>query len=790
MQWNMPDEQFCGLLEWDHPVLAGIDGSTPAAARALAAAGAICRQVPRTLTVPARVPRILEIWKTDYPDDIAACQDLLEQTVFFDAGTSCRNRVQAAQARPCTRLRQGYAGREQPQDPGTRRERPLCGRQPLDCGAEDAAFHRRAESVTDSSDTPPDYTWIAGRNLRAMQTNRHQAMRAAARLFALTGDRRYLDLAVDLIRTFVREAPPCPDGPAPAWASWMAGYTGMEVIRASHVMENWLLALPILVPHLSDEDCLVFLKALACGADYHLNCWRHGFFHNYTRHGVRAAAGVGLALPMFRDARKWLQLGIDRFFGDMTEPPDCLDDGYTRESLGYQCVNAYVTAKWYLLCRAHGIEVPEAYVSRLQAMFDLAARAIKPDGSHPCQGETTPDNAHEHYILEHEMLHLGAALFDRPDWRAAAGSLNDDRLASDWLWLIDPRDYDRYKTMPAARLQDRSLPAGRSECKLYTLRAGRGMDALCVQTWGLSPRNHGHHDALHLEVYGLGRTLISDSGFASYSAGLREHACQPQRHSSIHLAGLHPGSLHIHNDACTRELLWHEDDDVIACGLDNRLYMDYAIRRFAVLLKQQGVVAVVDTVRPAPQTPEAPAACKAIETRFAFHTPVMDVAREGLAIRSQHVPDAPVRLHVPNDRDAAGEGGALYGWSEICRALNWSQSEANAQVRPLLTDPNLSLAVQQDVVCVAGGTVDRPVAVYSRRCGSAGGDRAGGAAGGGWPYVQAWEVRPVQGTGPVQVAVLSARIADAGEVEIAADGVRVVLQDVNGPGVRLALQRG
>jgi hypothetical protein len=715
MQWNMSDEQFCNLLDWRHPVLAEIDAHLPTVDKALAAAAAIRRVTPRTLTIPARVPELLTIWQSDYPDDIASCRDLLERTV----------------------LDQAHAW--QPD--------------------------------------PANYAHINEKNLRHMMTHRHQAMVLASRLFALTGDRRYLGLSVGLIQAFVQQAPPCPDGSEPAWASWMAGYTGMDVVWASHVMENWLLALPLLQPHLADEDYLVFLKALACGADYHWNCWQHNFFHNYTRHGVRAAAGVGLALPMFKDARKWLQLGIDRFFGDMTSPPLCLDDGYTRESIGYEAVNAYVAAKWYLLCRTHGIAVPADYERRLQAMFDFAARIIKPDGSHPCQGESSPDSSHEHYILAHEMLHIGAALFDRPDWRAVAGSLNDDRLAPEWLWIVDPRLYAKWKEMPQANFAARAMLSGRGQSKFCTLRSGKGPDSLCVQTWALNPRNHGHHDALHLEVYGLGRTLVSDAGFASYAADCRQRDWQPQRHSSIHLVGMTQAAKQFYNDSYTREILWHEDETIAACGLESRLYLDYTVRRFVILLKADHVIAVVDTVCEDPAAPMPAAPFAGIETRFAFHTPVIAAGRDGLAMWSQHKPTASALLHQPTDTVLAGKDAQPFNWSDICRILGWGESDANVLIRPLLHQDLLAVCVRKDWLCVPGGIIPRPVALYTQA--------------GPLPVLQAWEVQPFHGTGMPDF-MLAAKAWSGGETVVASSTIRVHLAGLTSqsPSVNLVRSHG
>jgi hypothetical protein len=540
-------------------------------------------------------------------------------------------------------------------------------------------------------------------------------------------------------------------------------------------MENWLLALPLLQPHLADEDYLVFLKALACGADYHWNCWQDSFFHNYTRHGVRAAAGVGLALPMFKDARKWLQLGIDRFFGDMTCPPLCLDDGYTRESIGYEAVNAYVTTKWYLLCRMHAMAVPADYERRLQAMFDFAARILKPDGSHPCQGESSPDSSHEHYILAHEMLHIGAALFNRPDWRAAAGSLNNDRLAPEWLWIVDPQVYARWKAMPRANFAARTMPSGRGQSKFCTLRSGQGVDSLCAQTWALNPRNHGHYDALHLEVCGLGRTLISDAGFTSYTADCRERDWQPQRHSSIHLIGMVQSAKQFYNDSYTREILWHEDDAVAACGLENRLYLDYTIRRFVILLKPDNVIAVVDSVYEDVAAPMAPAPFAGIETRFACHTPVMAVGQDGLSMWSQHTPKAPALLHQPTDTALAGKDAKPFNWSDICRVLGWGDSDANVLIRPLLHEGSLALSVQKDWLCVPGGIIPRPVALYTHA--------------GPLPVLQAWEVQPFCGLRPPK-GLLSAEAAGTQEVLLRSSRLAMQLSGLDLEVPRLAVVQG
>jgi len=712
MQWQMSDEQFCGLLNWQHPVLAGIDESLPAAHKALAAAAALRRLTPRTLTVPARIEKILEIWQRHYPDDVQSTCDLLERTVLRG---------------------------ESPWQPDKR-----------------------------------NYAHLHEGSLRRLQTGRHQAVPLAARLYALTGQRKYLDVIVELIRQFVREAPPCPDGDRPAYARWMPGYTGMDVLWASHVMENWLLALPIIHRDLADADYLMILKALACGADYEWRCWRREFYYNFTYHGVKAAAGVGLAFDVFKDAAQWLQLGLDRYFGDLTRPPHCMPDGYTRESLGYQCVNTYLTAKWYLLCSAHGIRVPNDFAAALEAMFDFAAKVVKPDGSRPMQGETGADAVHEHYILEHELLQLGAALFNRSDWRRAAGSINDDRLAPQWLWIVDPDVYERWKATPGVLLTTRCLPSSRCTSKFYSLRSGRGLQALCAQTYALNPHNHGHYDALHLEVYGLGRTLISDTGCASYRPDIRQRDWQPQRHSSIHLAGLNPRPKQHDHDGYTAERLWHDDGNVTAVGLESLQYPGYRLRRFVLLLKSDNVIAVVDRICPDESQGPAPRSPEAVETRFAFHTPVMSAGFAGNTVWSQHVPHAEARLHphaglLEDDQDLPA-----FDFSSICRTLGWSDSDANVLVRPLLQPESWTLRIERGWLCVSGGLLPRPVATFTYT--------------GAVPVTQAWEILPFRETEPPR-GVLSVQPSTPDAVTIRAESLSVRLAGLDGAEPELVSSR-
>lgn len=691
MKLDMSDERFVGLLDWSGPDLRDIERTGQATVDAPAAAAAMRATTPATLTVPGRTEQILEIWQRDYPDDIEGTISLLDRTVFND-----QTGWQAA-------------------------------------SGSFADLHEGA--------------------LRGNMVRRHQAVPLAARLFALTSDRKYVDVILRLMRQFVEQAPSCPDGPDPGYADWMPNYTGMDVLKASHVSENWLLALPLIHREISDQDYLMVLKGLAAMADFQYRCWHEAFCFNYCIHGIKAGAAVGLALPQFVDSDKWLQMGCRRFFGDLCRPPECLSDGCTREGLSYQSVNAYLHTKWYLLCKAHDIAVPDEFVANLERIMEFAAALVRPDGSRPQQGEASLDAPHEHYIVSHELLHVGAAIFDRADLRAAAGNIRGDRLSPIWLWVIDPEFYHRWRGMGRPSLQKRRLPSRRlGDSKYFILRHGAGLDAVYAMMTATDAINHGHHDALHVELYALGRSLLGDTGHGGYGRSVRRNHLRPQLHNTICISPLDPTGPNRWPQELTRQVAWLDDDDLVLTAVEHELYAGFLMRRVLVLIKPLGVLVVYDQVRATTCIPTD----MTIETYFHFAAPQSQLGLDGNGrCWSQHQPHRSVWLYPTSDLDAPPERRrGPFDFGDVCRQLEMADGDANVMVTPLGPD-GVMLHERPGWWCLSGGAVKRPVARY----------RFAGTL----PFQQAYLLVPFRGTDP-----------PLGDVSGCADAAGVVVATISG----------
>ena len=674
MQLDMTNGQFSELLDWTHPTLANVARTGDADHDAIAAAAAIRKLPPATLTVPQRVPATLDIWQRDYPDDIETIRTLLDRTIFSD-------------------------GTWQPD--------------------------------------PASYTDLCNGSLRSVQTRRHHAVVLAGRLFALTGDRRYADAILDLIRTYIAETPPALDLPKIGYAEWAADFGGVEVVGAAHVIEHWLQALPLIHTAVSDQDYLLILKALAALGDAQYRCWNNVFYFNYCLHGIKACASIGLAFPQFTDAAKWLAMGSDRFFGDLCRPPLCLEDGCTREGLSYQEVNAHLMTKWYLLCHAQGIDIPQDYTIAVQRIMGFAATFVRPDGSRPQQGEAGPSPIHEHYMASHKMLQVGAALFSRDDWRTAAGSIDTDRLDPEWLWSMGPDLYETWRQMPATDMQTRTLPStALPHAKYAVLRHGQGLDATYAMLVAADPFNHAHHDTLHLDLYAKGRLLLSDSGCGSYQEDVRLRDLKPHRHNTIQIDKLDPAGPNRWPQHMTRQVAWIDNDQFTLTAAEHDLFLGFRARRIVTLVKPLGCLVLYDHVWATEPTLHEPT----IDTFFHFHAPESELGIDDQGqCWSQHEPTRNVWLYPAADLHASPDHRrGPFPYTDICRNLEWSDSDANLLITPI--GPSRARAESRDGwLTINGGTFKRPAVRYHFS--------------GSLPARQAYVLLPFAGTTPPPNAV-------------------------------------
>src|SRR5206468_3626884 len=110
---------------------------------------------------------------------------------------------------------------------------------------------------------------------------------------------------------------------------------------------------------------------------------------------------------------------------------------------------------WYsclLLCQRNGVDVPPHVPDRLAKMFDFVDAYTRPDGTFPQVGDNDdgrlagtddePVGSHRRHLA------VGACLFGRPDWLAAAGDAVETAV---WLTGTEVLQAPRSEAESASR---------------------------------------------------------------------------------------------------------------------------------------------------------------------------------------------------------------------------------------------------------------------------------------------------------------------------------------------------
>ena len=488
----------------------------------------------------------------------------------------------------------------------------------------------------------------------------------------------------------------------------------------AHRLQYWMQAWPLLDSVLNDEDRLAWMKSIILNARDLLRANRHEIPFNLTFHPLLPCLQVAVAFPALRESREWIAIVADRIERDFSTPPSVTTEGYTREGSSYHNVNTRLLTLSYLtLLRGLGRSVP-AIKAACEGAYGVQSSFVCPDGSLFLIGDSVHLAYHEHWQDAHEALQLGAALFNRPEWKSMSGSLagNSPELLN--LWLMGPEGIDRWLSWPAPDVHKRTLPTTRAPLSAFhTLRSGQGIDGhaglLC---FGME-HNHAHHDKGQALIYGLGRHLLSDPGHPGYSMP----------------GDMIPGySAKLHGSACPirrtpmgprtdfaehARTLGQFEDETISVALGEHIYFEnHVVQRALALVSPWGRKApeafwlMWDRLawrRPWPANANEP--MEMIDTVFPFHAPGCGakISSDGRSVWSQY--DGP-------------EGMPFVQRGPMRREYNdgneLSDSDANIQITRLETAGSgaaCDIEIRPGQTVAHGGPtmVPRPLGVYRWR---------------------------------------------------------------------------
>ncbi|MFQ5904406.1 MAG: heparinase II/III family protein, partial [Candidatus Binatia bacterium] len=223
---------------------------------------------------------------------------------------------------------------------------------------------------------------------------------------------------------------------------------------------------------------------------------------------------LGIMLPEFKEAKEWLQTGLEELCREMELQvyPDGVD---YEASVSYHRLVTELFTSAFLLCRKNGIAVPSKLWERLEKMFEFILYYTKPDGTAPQIGDADDGRLHplsDTLPDDHRyLLTIGAALFKRGDMKAASGLFHEEAL-----WLLGPEGLKQFHAIPEAStpLSSKAFPQG----GFYIMRHHDHYLICDVGDVGIRGRGgHGHNDTLSFELFAFDKTFIVDPGTYIYS---------------------------------------------------------------------------------------------------------------------------------------------------------------------------------------------------------------------------------------------------------------------------------
>ena len=324
-------------------------------------------------------------------------------------------------------------------------------------------------------------------------------------------------------------------------AAWLSGdpATAVEIVRQiDHWIEdnpyqtgiNWISALEVgtrvvswimAYPFYSDCCDAPFRRRLVTSLAQHLLFveQRLSFGPFANTHLVGEAAAL-LAGGLFLDCHhstRWVARGLELLEEEMGRQVTC-DGVHAERSVAY---HRFFLDHYYLiagLLAANERTLTTATLERMEQMTSFLMHVLFPDGTAPACGDG--DDARGICFRSDSpadyrgLLALGAVLFERGDFKAAAGALSEEVL-----WLLGPEGVDRFDALAPRRPDDSSLayPAA----GYYVMRGGWGAsDPVLVfdcGALGFGPAAHAHADALSFQLHAAGYPFFVDSGTFSYN---------------------------------------------------------------------------------------------------------------------------------------------------------------------------------------------------------------------------------------------------------------------------------
>jgi uncharacterized heparinase superfamily protein len=307
-----------------------------------------------------------------------------------------------------------------------------------------------------------------------------------------------------------------PLGEGPNWTAAMEA-----AIRAC----NWIAGYYFFCESrsLSSQFWLRFLKSLYAHGRFIENnleySWRNG---NHLLSDIVGLTFLGNFFHQTSFGKLWLRRGVASLQEAMEEQvyPDGVD---YEKSTSYQRLVLELFYSATILCMKNNIRFTGRYMQQLERMVEFVQHYTRPDGSAPLIGDADDGRLFKFSMSENlndhrHVLSVGAILFDRRDFRVAAGEFSQDAL-----WFFGGEGFEKHQRLQGEPLQlsSRAFPDG----GFYTLRSSDAHIFVDAGDLGMMGRGgHGHNDTLSFELWAHGAPMIVDSGTYAYTSDAKARA--------------------------------------------------------------------------------------------------------------------------------------------------------------------------------------------------------------------------------------------------------------------------
>jgi len=346
------------------------------------------------------------------------------------------------------------------------------------------------------------------------ELNRHSHLVTLAQAFALSGEEKYVATLKAHLDSWIAA---CPYRLGPNWANALE-----PAIRLINWAAAWQFLGGLSSPCFADSAGAAFRQRWLESIHRHANFVR-GFFSRHSsanNHLIGEAAGLYVAArtwPLWPETRRWLSAAaiIER----ETLRQNAGDGVNLEQAVSYQQFELDLVLLAMLAARAHGARFSAALEARIEAMIEFIAGIMDAGGHVPAIGDSDDGfvvklSQETDFCRYRSVLATGALLFDRDDFRARAGRLDDKTR-----WLFGKRADAAFAALARKRRPARRLfPDG----GYYVLGCNFELPAeirLVVDAGPLGYNTiaaHGHADALAFTLSVGGVEFLVDPGTFTY----------------------------------------------------------------------------------------------------------------------------------------------------------------------------------------------------------------------------------------------------------------------------------